>query len=99
VISAYEAVWNHGAYQWPSSVKINELTWKPAEQPRNPKAGTAALFATKVDFTSARLTKIKGRGKVELKRAKDQIEILFDDPPFGSDIYEVVVTFGKGKTR
>jgi hypothetical protein len=103
-ISAYEAVWTHLNYAWPSNVEINDLTWKPAEKAQNeraqnPKAGTWLLLGRKVDFASARLYKIKGRGSVGLKRAKDQIEISFDDPPFGSDIYEVIVTFGKGKTR
>jgi hypothetical protein len=98
-ISAYEAVWSHGAYQWPSSVEINELAWKPADKPQNPKAGTWPLLGRKVDFATARLAKLKGRGTVALKPAKDQIEISFDDPPFGSDIYEVVVTFGRKKTR
>jgi hypothetical protein len=103
-ISAYEAVWTHREYQWPTSVEINDLTWKPAEKAQNeraqnPKAGTWPLLGRKVDFATARLYKIKGRGSVTLKRAKDQIEISFDDPPFGSDIYEVIVTFGKGKGR
>ncbi len=98
-ISAYEAVWTHRDYQWPSSVEINGFTWKPAEKPRNPKAGIWPLLRTKVDFATATLTKLRGRGTVALTTAKDQIEISFDDPPFGSDIYEVVVTFGERKTR
>jgi len=97
-ISAYEGVWTHREYQWPSGVQINELTWKPADKPQNPKVGTWSLLGRKVDFTTARLTKLKGRGTVAIKRAKDQIEISFDDPPFGSDIYEVVVTFGRRRT-
>jgi len=98
-ISAYEAVWIHREYQWPASVEINDLAWKPADKPQNPKAGTWLLVGRKVDFATARLTKLKGRGTVALKPAKDQIEISFDDPAFGSDIYEVVVTFGRRKAR
>jgi hypothetical protein len=103
-ISAYEGLWTHGAYGWPSSVEINELTWKPAEKAQNekaqnPQAGTWPLLGRKVDFATARLVKLKGRGTVSIKRAKDYIEISFDDPAFGSDTYEVIVTFGKGRGR
>jgi hypothetical protein len=98
-ISAYEAVWTHRSYQWPSSVEINDITWKPAAKPQNPKVGTWPLLGRKVDFATATLTKLKGRGTVALKTEKDLIEISFDDPPFGSDTYEVVVTFGQTKTR
>lgn len=94
-ISEADGFWVHHSFIWHTSAKINGLDWNPKANPRFAQAGTSRLFPGKVDFLTAELSVKKGRGRVELKKEIDRIQILFDDHPAGSDTYEVVVSFGK----
>ena len=95
LISSQAATWNHGVHQWPTSVKINTMDWNPRKEKSLKAAGTDALLKHPVDFSSARLRKIRGRGPVKLTPAKNHIAVSFDDTGFGgADTYEVLVTFG-----
>lgn len=94
-ISETDGFWVHHSFAWPTSVKINSLDWNPKAKPKFAQAGTSQLFAGKIDFLTAKLSVKKGRGSVELKKEIDRIQIRFDDYAAGSDIYEVVVSFGK----
>ena len=95
-ISEQDGLWIHGTHAWPTLVKINNLDWTPMTNPRFAKAGISKLLGEKVDFSTAMLSVKKGRGRVELKKSNDHVDIHFDDYSHpGADTYEVVVSFGK----
>jgi hypothetical protein len=97
-ISQHRGLWTHGDWQWPPLVRINNLAWNLKGNPSFDQVGTSNLFAEKIEFSTAKLTVKKARGKVELKTARDYIEIHFDDGPPGSDIYELLVSFQKAES-
>jgi hypothetical protein len=91
-ITEAAGLWFHGAWTHPNDVKINELPWNPQASRMFPKAGTNNLFGKKVKFPSSKMTKNKGRGGVWLAVGKDWIDIHFDDPAPGADVYDVTIT-------
>jgi hypothetical protein len=46
-----------------------------------------------VDFNTAQLETIRGRGRVRLERGTDRAVISINDGQGGADTYEIVVTF------
>jgi hypothetical protein len=96
-LSADGMRWRNDAFGLPDSFSINQLDWdlrKKGTVINN--RGATRIFPNDVDFSTARMVKKKGRGKVSLSVNPDSIVVTFDDGPQGGpDVYEILIQFGK----
>jgi hypothetical protein len=67
-----------------------------SEAPLEPRLKNALA---KVNFQSAPLSKISGRGEIRLERDEKGVRVIFDDDAagFGADDYEAAVTLLREK--
>jgi hypothetical protein len=92
-ISASHAKWTHHGWDWPQSVAINGVRWSPRRVPVLPFAKAFGSALPRIDFNSAQLETIRGRGRVRLEKSTGRAAIHISDGQGGADAYELVVTF------
>lgn len=84
--------WTHHRWGGPKSVTINGVAWSPNKTPVLPYLKAFGAVLPRVDFNSASLEKIRGRGGVLLEKRNDGVLIRISDGAGGADTYEFVVT-------
>jgi hypothetical protein len=95
-ITRTEATWVHKHWGWPESpVMINDREWRIDQNPVLKNSGETRFLPDGLDFKNARLTKTRGRDTAALETSADRLVVYLADSPNGSDLYEVVIEFGK----
>jgi hypothetical protein len=86
--------WVHHSAQWPTIAYLNYVAWKPHEKPTLDSVSVSSLLRRQPNFSTAWLSRHRGRGGKQLTAAKDSIRLTFDDErPRGADTYDVTITF------
>lgn len=94
-ITQREAKWEHKQWAWPTDISLNGIRWNAKEQPTLANEEKTPFLPQTVDFSTARVTKKKGRDLAELVYDDNGITIYFADNPNGADDYELEISFGK----
>jgi hypothetical protein len=79
----------------PELVTINGLVWNPKQVPALKNEGWTRLLPDDLNYASAKVAKVKGRGEVSIKADYDRVVLKVDDVPETFDAYEVTITFAK----
>jgi hypothetical protein len=95
-ITSSESRWAHREQGPPGPVKMNGVEWNATDKPTWKNGRISELLGREVeDMSAVSMKKIRGRGPVVLRRGKDSVTVVFDDPDPGADTYEVILTFGQ----
>jgi hypothetical protein len=94
-ITAHEAVWTHRAWEYPGSVKLNDIAWDVARTNVLMNVKTNRFLPEGVDFSTVRIVKRQGRDLVTMWADPDAVWINFADNPNGADAYELDLSFGQ----
>lgn len=93
-LSADAIRWNHLTWGWPASATFNGHYWKPEAHPLIRNRGASQLLPVNLDFSTARVQKVKGRGEVTVTSTPTAAVVRIDDQPDGYDDYDILITFG-----
>jgi len=81
-ITQDEATWIHVEWQSPTEANLAGVAWNPSVQTRLANQGESTYLSAEVDFSSADLRNVRGRGTVRIiHRAPDCCIVLIQDPP------------------
>ncbi len=95
-ISATGATLRHTSMKFPTGLRFNEVPWTPGTNNLVLKnEGTNSFLPSGIDFSTAKITRRKGRDLVTLWAEKDDVLVQFADNPLGSDHYELEISFGQ----
>lgn len=90
-----EARWEHKQWSWPTQVTVNDILWKPENQPILANKKETQFLPETVDFASAQATQVAGRDTAFVVANEKGVTVYFADNAVGADDYEVLITFGK----
>jgi hypothetical protein len=94
-ITANEATWTHGAWDYPSAVKLNEIAWNVSQTNILANAGTNRFLPSGVDFSTAKIVERQGRDLATMWADDDAIWVNFADNPNSAGAYELKISFGQ----
>ena len=91
-LTANEAVWTHRAWEYPASVRLNDIAWDV--RATNTLSNTNQFLRDKVDLSTARITHRQGRDVATMWADQEAVWVTFADNPNGADDYELDLSFG-----
>ncbi len=88
-ITQGEATWTHVDWSLPTEAKLGGVAWNPSVQSRLANEKESAYLSAEVDFSSADLRNVRGRGTVRIfHKAPDSCIVLIQDPAEFAGDYE-----------
>jgi hypothetical protein len=90
-ITNTQARWRHLEWNWPSNVRLNNISMDPHVTLAN--SGSTSFLDPLAKLQSAAILKKSGRGSIDMVLRDGMLVIRFDDPQPGSADYDLDVEF------